>query len=253
MRKTNKRKTNKRKTNKQKTKRLKQRGGSAEKFIRACEQGDLKEAQYYFDKIPESVRSSYISADDFRPFRLACKNGHLDVAQWLLYVKPNIDIFARNNEPFVNACKNGHLNVAQWLYQVSIQRHQTIDISSEESVAFRKACINGHLDVAQWLYRVVIERGQTIDITAHNHEAFLGSCSKGHLGVARWLTIIQDEYDIVDENSDDWSCRVLTDPKDIKWKKNKMLVFLASQPREQGADNIVTRLPTDVVRMIKSY
>jgi ankyrin repeat protein len=243
------RKTNKRKTNKRKTKRLKQRGGSAEKFIRACEQGDLREAYYYFNKIPESVRSSYISADDFRPFRLACKNGHLDVARWLLRQKPNIDIFARNNESFINACKNGHLNVAQWLYQKSIQRHQTIDISLEDGFAFREACGNGHLDVCQWLFQT----DPSIDITARYNDAFERACMNRHLNVAQWLASLKPEYSIVDENSDDWSCQVLTDPKDIEWNKKKKLVWLASQPRQPGADNMVARLPTDVARITASY
>ncbi len=244
MRRTNKTKTKMKTKNNQKTKRLKQRGGSAEKFIRACEEGNLRAAQYYFNKIPESLRSSYISADSFRPFRLACKYGHLGVAQWLFQIKPNIDIYARNNEPFLNACKNGHLNVAQWLYQKSIERYQPIDIG--DGYAFRQACSNGHLDIAQWL----LQTDQSIDITAYNNEPFELACRNRHLNVAQWLASLKPEYDIVDENSDDWSCRVLTDSKDIKWKKNKKLVFLASQP---GADNIVARMPTDVARITASY
>lgn len=78
--------------------------------------------------------------------------------------------------------------------------------------------------------------------------------------MAQWLATLKPEFKIIDEDSQDWKCKVLRDPKaieqnikDKKWNKNKQLLFLASQEREPGADNLVARLPTDVVRITASY
>ena len=50
-----------------------------------------------------------ISEVNGRTFCDACCNGHLDVAQWMLKVKPKINVSMENNQAFRYACKNGHL------------------------------------------------------------------------------------------------------------------------------------------------
>ncbi len=141
-------------------------------------------------------------------------------------------------------CVRGDLEGAQPYYR----DHPDINISRAEE-AFREACFYGHLDVAQWLLHIK----PTINILANNEQAFLYACQNKYLHVAQWLATLKPEFKIIDEDSPDWTCKVLTDSKDIKWNKNKQLVFLASQKREPGADNLVARLPTDVVRITASY
>ncbi len=80
-------------------------------------------------------------------FRFACFNGHLPVAQWLLDMKPNINISANMDFAFKYACGNGHLPVAQWLFNIK----PSINIAADDEWVFRSACENGHLHVAQWL------------------------------------------------------------------------------------------------------
>ena len=48
-------------------------------------------------------------------FQYMCKNGHLEYAQWLYQIKPNLDVSIFN---FQLACSRGHLKVAQWLYEI---------------------------------------------------------------------------------------------------------------------------------------
>lgn len=50
-------------------------------------------------------------------FSYACFNGHLEVAQWLLFIKPTIEV-STYKDAFHNACFNGHLEVAQWLLSI---------------------------------------------------------------------------------------------------------------------------------------
>ncbi len=208
MRRTNKRRTKKYKTIKRKKMSYKQKGGS-EEFINLCRRGDLEGAQEYLRLNPHTNISAYNAA----AFISACENGHLNVAQWLLHVKPNINDSVYRNE-----------------------------------MAFRGACYNGHLHVAQWLLQASREKGQEINISAFNNYAFIFACQNRHLDVAKWLATLNPKYEIINEDSPDWRCRILKDPKDIKWNKNKKLVGLASQK-----GNIIEKMPTDVVRITGSY
>ena len=65
-------------------------------------------------------------------FRWACESGHLEVAKWLLSVKPDINISAQNEEAFSYACKKGHLEFAKWLLQMK----PDINISANNEYAF---------------------------------------------------------------------------------------------------------------------
>jgi ankyrin repeat protein len=135
-----------------------------------------------------------ISADNEYAFRWACCNGHLPVAQWLLQVKPDINISADRNNAFCQACCNGHLAVVQWLLQVD----PNINISDYD---FRQACTYGHLNVAQLLLQVK----PTIDIRSNQDDAFCNACTYGHLEVAQWLLQVNPAIDIRANN--DWVFR----------------------------------------------
>lgn len=159
--------------------------------------------------------------NDEQYFRVACENGHLDVAKRLfslsesaqsgiggnavasseqsslsgsaqsgnkVSLRKNINISSYDEYAFRGACENGHLKVAQWLLSIK----PTIDISSTDEYAFRYACANNHLNIAQWLLTIK----PTIDISAYNDDAFSGACKNGYLEVAQWLLKIKPTIDI---------------------------------------------------------
>ena len=112
-------------------------------FSIACGNGDLYKAKELLLRYSAFIN---ISEYDELPFRLACENGHLEFAQWLLSVEPNINISIYECA-FYCTCGNGHLEVAQWLLSLK----PNINISSNSNYAFRYACEYGHLKVEQWL------------------------------------------------------------------------------------------------------
>lgn len=277
MRRTNKRKTNKRRTNKRKTNKRrkmynKQKGGNND-FLNLCLKGDLDGAQEYLLLDPDIN----ISAGDEFAFRGVCSKGYLAVAQWLLEVSrergQEINISINDEAAFRLACSNGHLAVAQWLFEIK----PDINVSAKNNFAFRHACINGNLDVAQWLYSInphvinvnmdsdfalVCNRGfleiaqwllqikPDINISANNNEAFTFACNNRFLNVVSWLASLNPAYEIIDRDSLNWRCKVLTDPKEIKWKRKNKAVWLASGT---AGDNMIYRMPTDVARITASY
>ena len=60
-------------------------------------------------------------------FKWVCENGYLEIAKWLLTIKPDIDISADNKYAFTSVCENGHLEVAKWLLSIK----PDIDISDD--------------------------------------------------------------------------------------------------------------------------
>jgi len=75
-------------------------------------------------------------------FSESCKNGHLEMAQWL-YSFGGVDIHANNEKAFRFACYRGHLEVAQWLYSLG-----GVDIHAHNDTAFTMC----NYIIKNWLY-----------------------------------------------------------------------------------------------------
>ena len=112
-------------------------------------------------------------------FCYSCENGLLDIAEWLLLLKPNINVSVNDEYPFCKACENGHINVAKWLFSIK----NDIDISCDDEYSFCMACYNGHLEIAKWL----IEIKPTINISIDDNYSFIHACNNEHIEVIEWL------------------------------------------------------------------
>jgi ankyrin repeat protein len=105
-----------------------------------CRSGNL-------EKLKKLVNSG---TDTQSAFRWACRNGHLNVAKWLLSIEPSIDVRRFGDAAFRSACYNGHLRVAKWLLSIE----PLIDIRAYKNSTFNWACKYGQFRVAKWLQRI---------------------------------------------------------------------------------------------------
>lgn len=143
-------------------------------FHRIIEKGDLNE-----------VKENYYKQNSIY-FQTACESGHIDIAEWILELDPNIDIH-NNNETFINVCKNGHIEIAKLLLKLD----PNIDINDKDNRAFKCACQQGHLDIAKLLLTL---DGDLVSKTKKSG-LFGNVCSCGHLDMVKWLLTF-DEINI---------------------------------------------------------
>jgi hypothetical protein len=228
-----------------------------ELFVNACFYGNLQKAKgllYVHPTIDISVEA----------FCKACGNAHLNVAFWILKIKPEFYISAETNEGFISAflmaCYYGWLNVVKWIY---LMKH--IDINHVEK-AFVWACKNGHLEIAQWIYQV----NPSINISAYENQAFRECCDKAsylydniyddnakckYLKVAQWFQMLRPYlYKLYYDENGEWEeCWHIASKEEARWEEKKYAVWLASN-KSPNKDSILYKIPQDLSRqIIQSY
>jgi len=153
-------------------------------FLSAIINNHMKVAQWLLEVTPQKqmILVSYITSC----FESICNSCELNMIKWLFSLT-KINQF---NGPFKGACRNGKLQIAEWLWDIS---NETIDIHDEAEEAFHSACRNGHLHVAQWLWKI---SNHTINIYIADHAAFKCACDRQNFQVAAWLCTLTDKYSI---------------------------------------------------------
>ena len=207
-----------------------------EQFCQLCNSDNLDEAKELLRLYPDIN----ISVHNEDAFRNACYYGYLEVAKWLLQVKPDIN----NEMAFRCACVKGHLEVAKWLLQVKP------DINKSYQAAFHLACEYGHLEVAQWL----ISMKPDINMSAYNHYAFRTACVHGslvrELEVAEWLQSLKPYLYVIeyDENGN-YSGYKIRRKEEANWEKRKYALHLALQEET----NLLYHLPIDIAKAVTLF
>ena len=57
---------------------------------------------------------------------MCCANRHIEMAKWLIEIKPTIDIRVEHEYAFRSCCRNGYIELSKWLFEMN----PTIDISA---------------------------------------------------------------------------------------------------------------------------
>lgn len=124
-----------------------------------------------------------ISSDDYHlscAFRGACSQGHIEIAQLLLDIAPNMDIQSGNYYVFRWACHNGHIDVAKWLYQISPPKHNSCIRG-----AFDYACSGRHCHIIRWLNDIA--HPILVQNDNHGDEILSSICAHGDIYVVQLL------------------------------------------------------------------
>lgn len=162
------------------------------KFLEACQNGNLVEIQEYFNhkyidtafrytckngqlkaaQLLYSLGANIFIIDKYE-YMWICRFGHFEVIKWLCTI--HINLCTYNDNAFIATCSSGHLELAQWF------ESKDINIHAENERAFKCACINGHLEIVKWL------QSKNINIHVDNDYAFYWACYKDQFEIVKWL------------------------------------------------------------------
>lgn len=159
----------------------------------AAKDGKLRRLKVFLDHRPKEEVQRLVSAttNGATPLVMASRNGHLDVADYLLD-RCHADIEQVGSVSFEGetiegapplwcAAAAGHLSVVQRLVERGARVNAT---TRTNSTPLRAACFDGHLAIVRYL----VERGADLEIAnRHGHTCLMIACYKGHLDIASYL------------------------------------------------------------------
>lgn len=162
-------------------------------IFNAAKDGKLKRLKVFLDHRPKEEIQRLVSAttNGATPLVMASRNGHLDVADYLLD-RCQADIEQVGSVSFEGetiegapplwcAAAAGHLSVVQRLVERGARVNAT---TRTNSTPLRAACFDGHLAIVRYL----VERGANLEIAnRHGHTCLMIACYKGHLDIASYL------------------------------------------------------------------
>lgn len=145
-------------------------------FYLACENKNFDLARKLFDSV--DLEEKEIN------FGFICGYGYLEFAKWMVKNDPQIDIHNNNEFAFRMACKNGKLDVCKWLYDISKDNNK-INITIYKNDPIRKASKYGHINVVEWLIDKIGMKN--FNIVDQNYKIFRITCQNNQLKMAQKL------------------------------------------------------------------
>lgn len=154
-------------------------------MLSACISGDLETVQRVFRR-NRRVLFSIHGADGCTPPLLACKHGHLELAQFFFSHGATLDDRDRDPKRQGNALHyaawGGSLAMVQWLLAEQGGSLDEVDIVGNTALLY--AVYGGHKDVVDEL----MGRGRDLhEKNSKNHTALLQAACGGHLHLVQWL------------------------------------------------------------------
>lgn len=158
-----------------------------EKLSNSITNIDAFQEFWYQNNQQISMRMAYELLSD------ACREGHYDIAKFVIDNRPNINIYTDRLDVLDDACLFGHLDIVKLI----LTRFNIVFDNDPEICIFSNACDHGNLDIAKYLYENVSDLN-----VRENYDMAFASCKhqKNH-EMAEWLCSICPAYRI--EYSDD--------------------------------------------------
>jgi len=162
-----------------------------EEFIIACSIGNLKLAKMFMST--GKINKVYNKGE---AFKVAIKNNHLDVAEWLLSLEKDnyVEKLVLSISPGLTIYEiafgfvlfeEGNIEIAKWLLSLN----KGINIHIKKESFFTSACYNGDIKAIKWL----LSLDGNIDIHILNNYAFRLACGNGKLEVVKYLLSLDNK------------------------------------------------------------
>lgn len=151
-------------------------------------------------------------------FAYICGSKSLEMAQYVLEIKPSIDIHMREDFAFKNACRNNHLDIAKWLFEMG-----GINIHMNKYELFSKACLSNQLDMVNWFIEVSHKSGERFDLADMRVDnLFTDVCKRKHMNIAQILVKLCEDHEYminIHINDDDAFCHacIMGELQMAKW------------------------------------
>lgn len=129
-----------------------------------------------------------VCTHNYFAFRSACKNKNIPMAKWLLEIRPDTNILYGDNDAFKTACLNCNFDVAEWLLQV----HPILDDPVNSANILNYFCFIGNIHHIKWL----LNKKPDINVSTDDEFAFRWSCSTGKLDIAQLLLEVNPSINI---------------------------------------------------------
>lgn len=132
-----------------------------------------------------------------------CGEGYLEYGKSLIARYPKINIHYNHEHPFQNCCKNGHLEMAKWL--VNLCGTTKINIHKDDNLAVDWACEYGQLEIIKWLVELGESGYGKINIHGNNATTlFYECCTRNMLDLAKYLLYLgENGYGRINVHSND--------------------------------------------------
>ncbi|XP_076665255.1 protein fem-1 homolog CG6966 isoform X2 [Andrena cerasifolii] len=163
----------------------------------AARDGKLKRLKVFLNHRAKDEVEQLVGAKTHgaTPLVMACRNGHYDVAEYLIekcgadIEQPGTVIF--DGEAIEGACPlwcaaaAGHLSLVRLLVKRGAKVNST---TKTNSTPLRAACFDGYFDIVRFL----VNHGADIEMANdHGHTSLMIACYKGHIRIAKFLLALK--------------------------------------------------------------